>query len=95
MVTDNGIVWQQKDYYEYQKKADERTCGMFSGKESNQALGYEAIFFDGAAGTARELKRQLEQGGILADSGSEGMLVFENSDPSGEHLRLGRELFEQ
>lgn len=43
MVTDNGIVWQQKDYYEYQKNAAAMTT-------MNRSIGPIAVFDSGMEG---------------------------------------------
>ncbi len=43
--------------------------------------GKDVKIFDGGPGTARELKRRLEQEDLLRDSDSSGTIVFENSLP--------------
>lgn len=49
--------------------------------------------YDGGAGTAREVRALLEQAGLCQTPNHRGQVTFRNSDPSGEHLRLSRELF--
>lgn len=56
-------------------------------------LGNEVVFFDGAEGAARELKRQLIKKGTLAPEDGEGSVLIENSDESGAKLELSKHLY--
>lgn len=47
--------------------------------------------FDGGEGTARELKRRLNEAGLLNPQTSTGIVTIENSDPG--HLELAEDLF--
>lgn len=42
--------------------------------------------YDGGAGTARQLKRKLEENNLLSDSSEDGKVVFESSLPGEEEL---------
>ncbi|MBO6214772.1 MAG: aspartate/glutamate racemase family protein, partial [Lachnospiraceae bacterium] len=56
-------------------------------------MGPEVKVFDGAYGTAKELKRRIEAAGLLRpDDGHSGKVVFESSDPSPEKTALCEEL---
>ncbi len=58
-----------------------------------RVLGFQARVFDGAYGTARELKRRIMQAGLLRDpSGWSGGVVIESSDPSPEKIKLCEKL---
>ena len=54
--------------------------------------GREVRIFDGGAGTARELRRRLEQDNLLSDSAYPGTITFEESLP--EKIPLCRKLLE-
>jgi len=57
-------------------------------------LGDKVDIFDGAEGTARELKRRLAEAGLLLDDSSKkGTVDFESSDPSSEKIELFKRLF--
>jgi len=58
-------------------------------------LGGKAEPFDGAPGTARELKRRLNNSSLLRHDGNKGHIFFEDSDPSPEKLNLCRELYKR
>lgn len=66
----------------------------FAQTDIAQVLGTHVRFYDGGAGAARELKRQLEQKGLLNDKIETGNIIFENSDKSGMHQAMSRRLFE-
>mgnify|MGYP002624682335 CR=1 FL=1 len=53
-----------------------------------EVLGPGVKIFDGAAGTARELRRRLSESGLLADPDRQGSVTFENSAPTKERMEL-------
>ena len=54
-----------------------------------RVLGYKVKVFDGAYGTAKELKRRIAEAGLLRENtGWVGNVVMESSDPSPEKIRL-------
>ncbi|MBP3892508.1 MAG: glutamate racemase [Atopobiaceae bacterium] len=57
-----------------------------------QVLG-DVTFFDGGAGTARQLRRLLEQDGLLRD-GDQGVVSFSSSIDTPAELALYRRFFE-
>lgn len=59
-----------------------------------EALGYEVMFYDGGAGTAREVRRRLDDSGLLSQDGSEGMIFIENSLGTDAAVSLCRRLFD-
>lgn len=59
-----------------------------------QVLG-DVRFFDGGAGTARQLRRLLEQGGILGDEDHAGKVTFASSIDTPEELELYRWFFDR
>lgn len=63
----------------------------FIGHVVRNYLGQDVQVIDGSLGTARQLKRKLEERGWLNDSGKAGKVVFEESLP--EKLPLCEELF--
>lgn len=65
----------------------------FAKKALRDVLGDHVQFFDGGAGTARQLKRQLERWGRINPSMQAGTIVFDTSRPSAEELALCRRLF--
>ena len=60
----------------------------FVAKVIGEVLGDEVRIFDGAYGTARELKRRLEESGLSNSGGHIGEVVFENSAPTPERMAL-------
>lgn len=67
----------------------------FVRKAIAKVLGPQVEIFDGAAGTARELKRRIEEAGLLhQDQNHQGRVVFENSNPTPEKLALCQQLLE-
>ena len=58
-------------------------------------LGGKAEPFDGAPGTARELKRILNKHSLLRNDGHKGHINFEDSDPAPEKIELCRELYKR
>ncbi len=65
----------------------------FAKKALRDILGDHVQFFDGGAGTARQLKRQLEKWELVNPSTEPGRIVFDTSRPSEEELALCRRLF--
>jgi glutamate racemase len=59
----------------------------FIRRQIAEVLG-DIPFYDGGAGTARELKRQLGERGILADSGKNGQVIFLSSRNTPEEIAL-------
>ncbi|MCR4610751.1 MAG: glutamate racemase [Lachnospiraceae bacterium] len=53
-----------------------------------QILGPGVAIFDGGEGTAREMKRRIEEAGLLTDETKEGEIVFENSLNSPKKIEL-------
>lgn len=66
----------------------------FVRRQIAQVLG-DVTFFDGGAGTARQLRRLLEQGGLLDEGSKEGSVTFSSSIDTPEELALYRMLYEQ
>ncbi len=56
-------------------------------------LGNHVLFFDGAEGAARELKRQLKEKNMLAPEDGVGSVLLENSDNTKEKYELSERLF--
>ena len=65
----------------------------FIKKEIRKILG-DIPFFDGAEGTARELKRRLEAEGLLTERTERGKVVFDSSRKSLKELLLYEAFFE-
>ncbi len=59
-----------------------------------EVLGPEVAIFDGSLGTARELKRRLNEAGLANPSDHTGSVTFENSLPTEERMELCRRLLE-
>ncbi len=59
-----------------------------------EVLGPDVKFFDGGAGTARQLSRRLAQAGLLAPEGREGSVSFASSKSTSEEIALYAEFFE-
>ncbi len=67
----------------------------FVRKAIAKVLGPEIEIYDGAEGTARELKRRMEVAGILCtDEKRKGVVTFENSNPTPEKMALSKHLLE-
>ncbi|MBR5827170.1 MAG: glutamate racemase [Clostridia bacterium] len=54
----------------------------YARRQIQRILGDEVLVFDGSLGAARQCKRLLEEAGLLNDSAEEGIVIFENSDPT-------------
>ena len=59
-----------------------------------RAVGEEIAIFDGGECTAREMKRRLNNAGLLRDSDKKGQVTFINSRDTDEELKLCRFLLE-
>jgi len=65
----------------------------FVRKQIQQILGDQVKIFDGAEGTARELKRRIEVAGLAnLDRTHEGVVTFRNSAPTKEKMKLCQDL---
>ena len=65
----------------------------FVARQIAQALGNSVRIFDGADGTAREMKRRLSEAGLLReDKNRRGSVVFENSSSDPKKIELCRKL---
>lgn len=58
-----------------------------------QVLGDRVKVFDGGEGTAREMRRRLEEAGLLNDKAEKGSIDFRNSLPDMERIELCKKLF--
>lgn len=67
----------------------------FLQEDIASVLGSGVRFYDGGAGTARETRFLLEQAHLRNDPAHCGQITFLNSDPSGVHLALSRQLFQR
>ena len=68
----------------------------FARKLIQEILGEKVQVFDGAEGTAREMKRRLQQAGLLENGGKPGAVRFENSlegQENREKILLCEQLF--
>jgi len=66
---------------------------VFIKEQIRRVLG-DVPLFDGGAGTARELERQLLGKGLLSQSQEAGEVVFRSSEDTPEELALYRQFFE-
>jgi glutamate racemase len=64
----------------------------FVAKQIQSVLGENVKHYDGANGTARELKRRLKEKNLLKETG-EGSVHFFSSDPSPEKIKQCEMLF--
>ena len=60
----------------------------FVSEAIGSILGDEVEIFDGSFGTAKELKRRLDEVGLSAPTDKKGQVIFENSLPTEERLAL-------
>lgn len=65
----------------------------FVRRQIAQVLG-DVRFFDGGAGTARQVRRLLGQGGLLRDEAHVGEVTLSSSIDTPEELELYRQFFE-
>lgn len=66
----------------------------FVRKMIRRIVGEAVTIYDGSEGTAREMRRRLEEAGLRSDAEERGTVVFENSLATEEELALCRRLFE-
>ena len=59
-----------------------------------EVLGGDVHFYDGGAGTARQLRHRLGECGLLADEAHTGSVSFASSEDTPDELALYREFFE-
>lgn len=67
----------------------------FARKMISKVAGEKVAIFDGGNGTAREMKRRLNEARLLSDSECKGTVGFFNSRDTREELELCRFLFER
>lgn len=65
----------------------------FVRRQIAEVLGPDVRFYDGGAGTARQLSRRLAQAGLLAPEGHAGSVAFASSKDTPEELALYEEFF--
>lgn len=59
-----------------------------------KVLGNDVLLFDGGEGTSREMRRRLAEADLLTDRTTKGEVLFLNSIPDEERIRLCKHLFE-
>ena len=64
----------------------------FARDAIQKVLGAHVAIYDGGPGTAREMRRRLEQAGLLKEEGMLGKVVFRNSRDTREELELCEKL---
>ena len=57
-----------------------------------ELLGEEVAIFDGAEGTARQLRRQLDMRGLLNMRGKNGEVIWQNSSKDTHLIELSKQL---
>lgn len=67
----------------------------FVADKIQKALGDKTKLFDGARGTAKELKRRIVEAGLLRDERIKGEVIFTSSDDSEDKIRLFQKLLER
>lgn len=65
----------------------------FVKRQIAEILGPDVKFFDGGAGTARQLRRRLDAAGLLREGDAAGVVEFSSSKDTPEELELYREFF--
>lgn len=65
----------------------------FVRKQIQEVLGKHVRIYDGARGTAKELRRRVEAEDLLNPSEELGSVIFENSEPTPEKMALMQRLF--
>ena len=66
----------------------------FVRRQIAEVLGGDVRFYDGGAGTARQLRHRLGECGLLADEAHAGSVSFASSEDTPDELALYREFFE-
>ena len=64
----------------------------FARKQIQQVLGENVKIFDGGEGTAREMKRRLQEKDLLCGRQKRGQVVFENSLTDDSKIELCKKL---
>ena len=64
----------------------------FARKQIQQVLGENVKIFDGGEGTAREMKRRLQEKDLLCSRQKRGQVVFENSLTDDSKIELCKKL---
>ena len=65
----------------------------FVRKVIGELLGPQVKIYDGAAGTARQLRRRLFRCQLLSDRHTKGQVQWLNSSPNPEMINLSQKLF--
>ena len=65
----------------------------FVRKVIGELLGSQVKIYDGAAGTARQLRRRLFRRQLLSDRQAKGQVQWLNSSPNPEMINLSQKLF--
>lgn len=65
----------------------------FVRRQIAEVLGPDVKFYDGGAGTARQLRKRLDEAGLLAPAGRAGSVEFASSKDTPAELALYREFF--
>ena len=60
-----------------------------------EIAGEHVQIFDGGFGTAREMRRRLEEAGLLSENTKDGIVTFENSLAKEEEIDLSKTLFQK
>lgn len=58
----------------------------FASSVIRQVVGAEVKIYDGGPGTAREMKRRLQEAGLLQDIAGRGEVIFENSYSDSDRM---------
>ena len=69
-------------------------AGRIERRQIAEVLGGDVCFYDGGAGTARQLRHRLGECGLLADEVHAGSASFASSEDTPDELALYREFFE-
>lgn len=67
----------------------------FARSAIQRVVGPKVKIYDGGLGTAREMKRRLQEAGLLCDSGNRGGVTFQNSYTEIEAMAKERKLCEK
>lgn len=67
----------------------------FARQAIRQVVGTEVKIYDGGAGTAREMKRRLQEAGLLQESAGTGRVIFENSYTDPDAMAKEQKLCER
>ncbi len=65
----------------------------FAREMIQQVLGKAVTIYDGGPATARELRRRVQEAGLLRENGRQGRVTFLNSRDTPEQMRLCERLF--